>query len=244
MTRRRAVVAAIAVALAMATAFAERAPGAQAQGVVTFDIDPDTTGNSENTLGTIENCAEITIPTPAFDNISDYNIDIVVFGDTQAPTEYYAELVYDSTKVHIAEPGTDDLIKMPGALSLSEAQPGSGGAHAFGAMYLDGGPGLPGDGALVRVGLDIGGSGVVTFTFTLSEPPQTRYTSVAGEHAVSLGRGHLAINASCAVGGIAELPHVGDSGAANRTALAASAVAAGLFALTAGAWYARRRRVR
>jgi hypothetical protein len=244
MTRRRAVVAAIAVALAMATAFAERAPGAGAQGVVTFDIDPDTTGNSENTLGTIENCVEITVPTPVFDNTSDYNIDIVVFGDTQAPTEYYAELVYDPTKVHIADLGMDDLIKMPGAVALSEPRPGSDGTHAFGAIYLAGGPGTPDDGTLVRVGLDIGGSGIVTFALTLSEPPQTRYTSVAGEHAVSLGRGHLAINASCAVGGIAELPHVGDSGAANRTALAASAVAAGLFALTAGAWYARRRRVR
>jgi hypothetical protein len=236
--------AAIAVALAMATAFAERTPGAGAQGVVTFDIDPDTTGNSGSTLGTIENCVEVTIPTPAFDNTSDYDIDIVVFGDTQAPRDYYAELVYDATKVHIAELGTDDFIKMPGALSVSEAQPGSDGAHAFGALYIDGGPGTPGDGTLVRVGLDIGGSGVVTFTLTLSEPPQTRYTSVAGEHDVSLGRGHLAINTDCAVGGIAELPHVGDSGAANRTALAAGAVAAGLLALTAGAWHARRRWLR
>jgi len=236
--------AAIAVALAMATAFAERAPRAGAQGIVTFDIDPDTSGNSADTLGTIENCVEITVPTPAFDNTSDYNVDIVVLGDTQAPTDYYAELVYDATRVHIAEPGTDDLIKMPGSWTLSEARPGSDGAHSFGALYLDDGPGLPGDGALVRVGLDIGGSGIVTFT--LSGPPQTGYTSAAGAHEVELGRGHLAINASCAdlaVGGIAELPQVSDSGVANRTALAASAAAAGLLALTAGAWYARRRRV-
>jgi DNA-binding beta-propeller fold protein YncE len=42
------------------------------------------------------------------------------------------------------------------------------------------------------------------------------------------------------VGGIAELPDVGGSGTANRTALAALSAAA-LLALTAGAWYARRR---
>jgi len=242
--------AAIAVALAMATAFAERAPGAQAQDVVNFDIDPEITGNSADTLGTVERCYAVTCPSAectwdgssTFDGTSDYNIDIAVFGDTQAPVKYDAELVYDPTKVHIADPGMDDLIKMPGAVALSEPRPGSDSAHAFGAIYLAGGPGTPDDGTLVRVGLDIGGSGIVTFT--LSEPPETAYTSVAGSHVVELGRGHLAINASCAVGGIAELPHVGGSGAASRTALAASAVAAGLFALTAGAWYARRRRVR
>ena len=235
--------AAIAVALAMATAFAERAPGVGAQGVVTFDIDPDTSGNSATALGTIENCVEITIPAPAFDNTSDYNIDIVVLGDTQAPLDYYAELVYDATKVHIADPGTDDLIKMPGAVPLGEPRPGSDGTHSFAALYPTGGPGLAGDSALVRVGLDIGGSGIVTFR--LNEPPQTGYTSEAGAHAVELSRGHLAINASCAdlaVGGIAELPQVGGSGATNRTVLAASAAAA-ILALTAGAWYASRRMV-
>ena len=231
--------AAIAVALAMTTAFAEKAPDAQAPGVVTFDIDPDTTGNSGNTLGTVEHCVEITVPTPAFDNTSDYNVDIVVLGDTQAPVGYNAVMAYDSTKVHIAGPGTNDRIKMPGAFSLSEALPGSDGAHTFSVLYLDGGPGPPGDGALVRVGLDIGGSGIVTFS--LNE--WTGYTSEAGAHVVELSRGHLAINASCAdlaVGGIAELPQIGD--AADHTALAALAAAA-LLALTAGAWYARRRRV-
>jgi hypothetical protein len=231
--------AAIAVALAMATAFAGRAPRTGAQGVVTFDIDPDTTGNSGSTLGTVENCVEITVPASAFDNTSDYNVDIVVLGDTQAPTEYYVELAYDATKVHIAEPATDDLIKMPGAFSLTEAQPGGDGAHSFGALYISGGPGTPGDGALVRVGLDIGGSGIITFT--LSEPPQTAYTSAAGSHPVELGEGHLAINVNCGAGGIAELPQVGDSGATSRITAAAGAVAALALALAAGAWYARRR---
>jgi hypothetical protein len=56
--------------------------------------------------------------------------------------------------------------------------------------------------------------------------------------------GVIAVGWACPrapVGGIAELPAVSDSGAGNRTILAALAVAAGLLALTAGAWYARRR---
>jgi hypothetical protein len=213
----------------------------EAQGVVNFDIDPDSSGNSATALGTIENCVEITIPTPTFDNTSDYNVDIVAFGDTQAPVDYYTELVYDPTKVHIADPGTDDLIKMPGALSLSDERPGSDGAHFFGALYVFGDSGTPGDGTLARVGLDIGGSGLVTFT--LSELP-SEYTSPAGSHEVRLGIGYLAVNTDCpAVGGIAELPQVGDSGAAGRAALAAGTIAALALVLTAGAWYVWRRRV-
>jgi len=244
--RERAVAAAVlCAALAMASAFAVRPPPAGAQGVVNFDIDPNTSGNSATTLGLTESCAEITVPSPAFDDTSDYSIDIVVTGDTQAPMSYYAELLYDSTKVHIADPGTNDLIKMPGAFSLSDALPGSDGPYRLGAMYLDIGPGTPGDGTLVRVGLDIGGSGIVTLT--LNGPSDTDYTSTVGSHVVTTGRAHLAVNASCldaAVGGVAELPHVGDSGAGNRTTLGAGAVVAGLLALTAGAWYARRRRFR
>jgi len=241
MTKRRALAAAIgvSVALAAASSFAGTPP-AEAQGVVNFDIDPDTSGNSATSLGTIESCVEITVPAPAFDDTSDYNIDIVVFGDTQAPTDYYADLVYDPTEVHIAGPGTNDLIKMPGALPLTEPRPGSDGTHSFAALYPSGGPGIPGDGTLARVGLDIGGSGVLTFT--LSGPPRTAYTSVAGPHAVTLGRGYLAVNTDCpSVGGIAELPQVGASGASNRTVLAALGALV-LLALTAGAWYAGRRR--
>ena len=239
----RATAAAIALSagLAMASALGSATLPTRAQGVVNFDIDPDTTGNGANTLGTTENCVEVTVPSPAFDDTSDYNIDIVVTGDTLAPVDYYTELVYDAAKVHIADPGTNDVIKMPGvAMTLSEARPGSDGAHSFGAMYLiHGDAGTPGDGTLVRVGLDIGGSGLVTFT--LNEPPEAAYTSVAGPHTVTLGRGYLAVNTDCpAVGGVAELPSVSDSSDPNYAAPAGLA-AAGLLALAAGAWYARRR---
>jgi hypothetical protein len=57
------------------------------------------------------------------------------------------------------------------------------------------------------------------------------------------GYGLIAVDSACsphAVGGMAELPGVSDSSAANYIALAGLAAAA-LVALTAAAWYARRR---
>jgi hypothetical protein len=95
---------------------------------------------------------------------------------------------------------------------------------------------------LVRVGLDIGASGLAEFSLDL--PPRTAYASEGSLHPVSVDSVVLAINAACPdadpVGGIAELPQVGGSGTADRTTLVAG-VAAGLLALTVGAWYARRR---
>lgn len=220
---------------------------AHAQGTVNFDVDPEVTGNSANTLGTVENCYAVTCPSAecswdgssSFDDVSDYNIDIVVFGDTQAPTAYDALLNYDSTKVHIAGPGTDDLIKMPGGLGYGDGLPDSDGTFAAGAMFFAG-YGTAGDGTIVRVGLDIGASGVVTFT--LNPYPFSRYASGAGDHPITLDGGRLAINEACAdvVGGIAELPDVSDSSGRSHAALAAG-VAAGVVALGAGTWYAKRR---
>jgi hypothetical protein len=222
---------------------------AQAQGTVNFDIDPEITGNNANTLGTVEDCVRVNIPSPSFDNVSDRNIDIVVTGDTQAPTKYYASLNFDPTKVHIAAPGTDGLIKLPGAFNLSGPLPDSVSPYLAGAYYLAGGLGIAGDGALVRVGLDIGASGVVTFS--LDAAPQTEYTSgVDSHHPITVDSGMLAINRDCpaiptptptppAVGGVAELPEVSDLTAVNYIGLAGLAAAAA--ALAAGAWYARRR---
>jgi hypothetical protein len=67
--------------------------GASAQGTVNFDVDPDPTGNTASNLGTVEDCVRVDIASPAFDGVSDYNIDIVVMGDTLAPIAYDAALV-------------------------------------------------------------------------------------------------------------------------------------------------------
>ena len=221
---------------------------AHAQGTVNFDIDPEITGNSASTLGTVENCYAVTCPSAectwdgssSFDDVSDYVIDVVVSGDTEAPTNYHASLNYDETKVHVAVPGTDTLIKMGGAVDLSEGPlPDSDGTFAAGAMYQYVGPGTAGSGTIVRVGLDIGASGVVTFS--LNAAPLTAYVSDLGTHAVTRDTGMLAINEACsdAVGGIAELPDV--SGSAGRSYVAiAGLAAAALVALGAGGWYARR----
>jgi hypothetical protein len=110
-------------------------------------------------------------------------------------------------------------------------------------MYLMGGPGTAGSGTIARVGLDIGASGVVTFS--LNAPPDTAYVSELGTHGVTRGTGMLAINEACSapVGGIAELSDV--SGSAGRSYVALAGLAAGaLVALAAGGWYARRRWLR
>jgi hypothetical protein len=254
---RRLVAGALAVPLAIALGLLGLPAmggqeGAHAQGTVNFDIDPEITGNSADTLGTVENCYAVTCPSAectwdgssSFDDVSDYVIDVVVTGDAQAPTNYHAPLNYDETKVHVAAPGTDTLIKMGGAVDLSEGPlPDSDGTFGAGAMYLMGGPGTAGSGTIVRVGLDIGASGVVTFS--LNAAPLTAYVSAASEpdsHPLTLDTGKLAINEACsgAVGGVAELPDVSGSAGRNYVAIAALSAAV-LAALSAGGWYARRR---
>jgi len=246
---KRVTEGALAVALVFLVSWAfGTQESAQAQGTVNFDIDPETTGNDADTLGTVEGCYEVTCPSAnctwngssSFDDVSEYNIDIVVSGDTQAPTAYDVSLNFDSSKIHITEPSIDRPIKLPGAASYGETLPDSDGTFGAGAMYLMGGPGIEGDGTLVRVGLDIGASGVVAFS--LNAAPDTAYKSGAGSHSITLDSGRLAINDSCAippVGGMAELPDVSELAGRNYIGLAGLAAVATVLA--ADGWYARRR---
>ena len=100
--------------------------------------------------------------------------------------------------VHIADPGTNLDIKLPGGLSsFSDVRPDSDSFFGAGSIYATGGPGIAGDGTLVRLGLDIGGSGLATLT--LAPAPYTQYTSGAGDHPmeVDLAGSVLAINQDC-----------------------------------------------
>ncbi len=171
---------------------------ASAQGTVNFDIDPDITGNTADTLGMVERCAEIYAGPLFFDGVTDYIIDIVVRGDTQAPVAYDVSLNYDNTTINIVAPDTDSLIKMPGATDLGETLPDDDGTFACSALYLMGGPGIPGDGIICRLGLDIQdfGSGTVTF-LTLNPSPLTSYSSGAGAHAITVDGAMLVINNFC-----------------------------------------------
>ena len=172
-------------------------PTTPAGGAIEMGIDPETTGNTAGTLGTLERCVRVDVPNPAFDGISDYNIDVYVKGDTQAPVAYDASVTYDQNMVHIAAPGTDTLIKMPDAMELTtEALPDSGGTFTAGVIYFD--PtkfGTPGDGVLVRLGLDIGGSGLAMFT--VKPQPSSEYASDLGLHTLTLIPAQLAINQDC-----------------------------------------------
>jgi len=182
--------------------------GTSAQGTVNFDIDPEITGNDANHLGTVEACYAVACPSAnctwngsaTFDDVSDYIIDIVVTGDTQAPAAYDAALLYDQNIVHVADPGTDQLIKLPGASSFNPDSDSDGEFNA-GAIYFTG-AGTAGSGTIVRVGLDIGGSGLVTFT--LGPAPGTAYKGAnpsppppALDHPITVDGGVLAINTAC-----------------------------------------------
>jgi hypothetical protein len=179
--------------------------------------DHEITGNSANTLGTVEMCYEITCPSTecswagisTFDGIADYTVDVVVWGDTSpvpAPTGYALQWNYDDTKVHIVDAGsTDLLIKTPTDTSASppdwclnqaEVPPDSDGSFEPGCVYLGTGIGTPGNGTLARLGLDIGASGLVTFS--LGPAPFTSYASEQGIHDVGLVPAQLAINQDCA----------------------------------------------
>jgi len=224
--------------------------GAAAGGAIEMGIDPQTTGNTASTLGTLEPCVRVDVPSPAFDGVSDYNIDVYVKGDTQAPMAYDASVVYAAVNdgcaaldepetgaqclnsadddgdtetndgcpqvgataesgeqcagdkdddgdiiVHVAAPGTNTQTKMPGALSLADTLPDSDGIFAANAVYLTGGPGTAGDGTLARLGLDIGGSGLVTFA--LNPPSDSAYASGVSAHNLAFVSAQLAINQDC-----------------------------------------------
>jgi hypothetical protein len=211
----------------------------EAQGAIEMGVDMEVTGNSADTLGTLERCYEIDWSGTPFDGIADWTIDVYVRGDTQAPISYDAWVTYNDARVHVVAP-TDTLIKIPGASDYSDSLPDSDGQFNAGAFYLD--PpynGIPGDGALVRIGLDIGARGIVTFGFA-----KGGYRSEAGLHTVTTVPALLAINSRCPpVGGIAELPDMvsGGDSSGRRHIVLAGAAAVGAIVAAAGAIRARRR---
>jgi len=186
---------------------------------IEMGIDPETTGNTASTLGTIEQCYEVTCPSEecswdgssSFDGTSDYVIDVYVddpAGGAPAPVVYDAWVYYDQTKVHIAAPGTDGKIKMPGADFGSCTVPTSSSPFVCGWMFLLTTP-VPGtntyigDGPLLRLGLDFDGtqSGVVTFTL---DPAVSSYQSIGPggwpntqQHPLTFRTAQVAINTPC-----------------------------------------------
>jgi hypothetical protein len=166
--------------------------------VVNFDVDPDTTGNSANTLGTIEDCVAIT-GTFALDGTSDYNIDVVVTGDTEQPIAYDSDLVMDQdANVNVTAPGTNPVIKLPGGTDLSDALPNTDATYHSGVVYLTPpGAGIPNDGTITRVGLDLA-AGSYLITFTMTPDPLTAYASTDGDtHPTTVNGAQLAVNMTC-----------------------------------------------
>jgi hypothetical protein len=263
-------VATLALILAMAVlALASGTSTSEAQGPIQMGLDMETTGNTASTLGPVDGCYELAWSGTPFDGVADWTIDVYVSGDTLSPLAYDAWVTYDNNKVHVLQGApTDPLIKMPGAGDLSGYQVGQA---SFGAIYLElPYNGIPGDGTLVRIGLDIGASGVVTLGFA-----KGAYISTPGslQHPVSTLGGQLAINSTCAVGGSVDISEggadtpadaaagsdiPGSAGAGSGTSVDSAAdpgagwsawyyaaaiggAAAAAAAVAVGAWYARRR---
>ena len=180
-------------------------PKTPAGGAVEFSVDVEPTGNDADTIGPggIQRCVRIDVSTTSFDDVSDYNVDVVVTGDTAPPVAYNLELNWTNTSLaHVAAPGTDTLIKMPGASDFSIPPPDSDGVWDVGVTYVTVNKGgIAGDGTLARVGLDINGGGgsaqgIVDFTFTPS--PLTEYASTkVNPHPQTLTTSRLAINQDC-----------------------------------------------
>jgi hypothetical protein len=194
-------------------AHANPTPG---NGTVNFDVDPDPTGNTASTLGTVENCVRVN-GTFAKDGTSDYNIDVVVTGDTEQPQAYDAELVMDQQgppdRVDVTAPGTNTLIKLPGATDLSDALPNVDAIFHGGAVYLGPSAGIANDGTIMRVGLDIDTSGgPMLITFSLNPDPATAYASSDGDtHPNTVDGAQLAVNRDCPAADIGVSSAITDS---------------------------------
>jgi hypothetical protein len=178
--------------------------GVHAQGNVGFDIDLDVAGNTASSIGggVVQDCLRLD-GSGGFDGSADRAVDVVVQGDTQAPTAYDAWVTYDNSVIHVLDSGTDALVKLPGASDFTTDEDlgpikSSDGQLDAGALYLSGGPGIVGNGTLLRMALDINfaaGPTVLTLGFA-----KGAYRSAVGSHPTTTGTGLLAINQDCPAG--------------------------------------------
>jgi hypothetical protein len=115
----------------------------------------------------------------------------VVQGDTRAPKYYDAWVAYEPTKVDPVS--WDGVIKLSGALDFTYDLT-SDSRLIGGAIYLMGGSGIPGDGTILRTGLDID---FTTPTLARLAFRLVSYGSAVGAHPTTAGTGLLAINQDC-----------------------------------------------
>ncbi len=161
-----------------------------AQGNVDFDIDPDNTGNTASTIGNgVQGCYRVD-GSGGFDGTADITIDVVVQGDTLAPVAYDAWVIYEPTKVDPVS--WDGIIKLPGALDFTGKVPPQLNG---GALYFGGGPGIAGDGTIVRINLDIDFTTPTVATFSFARGAYTSTPDVV--HPTTNDTGLLAINTNC-----------------------------------------------
>jgi hypothetical protein len=170
-----------------------RAQQASSQGIVNFDVDPNPSGNTVSTLGTVEDCYRVDVAPANFGNgTADVSIDIVVAGDTEGPFLYDAYLIYDPADVDpVSWADTDKLT--PGATPFTNKAPPQ---LNCGALHFFATPGVAGNGYIARINLDVISAGVTTFDLT-GPGGNPAYSSSAGAHPTTKDIGMLAINRDC-----------------------------------------------
>jgi hypothetical protein len=154
-------------------------------------IDPEITGNTASTLGTMEACVRVD-GSGGFDVVADHTIDVAVVGDTLKPAGYDAWVIYESAKVDPVS--WNDLIKMPGATPMTSKMPPQLNA---GALYFAlPGNGIAGDGTILRIDLDIDfTTGPTTATFSFAKAAYKNSTGAS--HPTTPLTGMIAINQDC-----------------------------------------------
>jgi hypothetical protein len=159
-------------------------------------------GNAKNVLGPVQGSARVD-GTTGFDGVRDYQIDVVVSGNTSQLFAYDAWVTYDNTRINVLDvggvPGSNSTLKNPGAINLcadeypGDARMSADGQAECGAAYgALPGYGWAGDGTILRLSLDINftNPGVVTFAFALAA-----YRDFNGNLlTTTTGTGILAIN--------------------------------------------------
>ncbi|MGB6836510.1 MAG: hypothetical protein WBF66_02270, partial [Dehalococcoidia bacterium] len=161
---------------------------------VTMGIDPETTGNSADMLGDLEECVRVDVDPGDFDDaVADHTIDVYVTDVTADPTGYDAWITYQPDRVDPVS--WDDLIKLPGALSLTQKMEDVSRLNA-GALYTDSGTGIGGDGTVLRINLDAISAGAACFGFGFAKA----YSSSDVYHPTLPLAASLAINTSCETG--------------------------------------------
>ena len=217
--------------------------------VVSVDTDP--TNNTFEFVATIDPCREVTVDPLGFD------IDVTIEQVTDL-AGFEAKLDYNPAVLKVTGVDYSYFLATAGSVQdWGETTPDNDGTFSMVATLSIPLPatGATGEGVLARVSLEAVANGLSDLNLSDIKLADINTQPIGDETGDQVfdgpfANGEIAVDQPCSsptpdppVGGIAELPDAPDSSSRNYVALAGLAAAA-LFALSAGAWYAGRRRLK